>query len=256
MKFKKSLGQVFLRDKGYLKRIVDSFNFTEDDTVIEIGPGSGVVTRHIYQKVSKLICVERDLSLKKLLDDRFASDTVEIVTDDILNYDFNKFETKVKVFGNVPYYISNKLIYFLVENKEKIDTVFLTLQKEFAQKLTSQTGSKQYGALSCFVNYFADTKLLFNIPKTAFYPVPKVDSAFVSLKFIERDFLSKEEQDKFFKMIKYAFSARRKKLINNLCALYDKDKLCSVFDLLSISCSVRPEQISLENYLNIFNRLL
>lgn len=255
MKFKKSYGQVFLRDKKYLYKISRLISLSGKD-VLEIGPGSGQLTRIILkQKPNYLICIEKDGGLIPLLKDRFETENVKIINEDILNYNFSHFKNRLVVIGNVPFNISNQLVYFLIEKRNLIEDVFLTLQKEFAQRLAAKPKSKQYSFLSCYLQYYAEVKINFDIPRQAFYPVPRVDSSFVSIKFLPSVRYKAQDEKQLFKLLRYVFNYRRKKIINSLLKFAEREKIAKILAELNIAENSRPEEISLDKFVSIFNKL-
>jgi len=185
MKLSKSFGQIFLHDKKYVHKIIDSLN-VEGEVVVEIGPGSGIMTAQLIKKAKKLLCVEYDPRFYKLLSQRYQKyPDIKIIQSDILKFSFSRFRKKVIVFGNIPYHISNRLMHYLVENRKKIKKVHLTLQKEFAEKLSACVSTKTFSFLSCYLQYYARVRKVFDIPAGAFLPKPKVDSSFVEIDFYE-----------------------------------------------------------------------
>ena len=245
MKFSKSFGQVFLKDKTYVKKTIDALDI-EGKTVVEIGPGSGAITSWLLPKVSKLYCIELDPRFHKLLSERYKDNTkIKVICQDILKFDFTGLKEKVVIYGNVPYDISNKLIQWLVKNRDQIETAYLTVQKEFADKLIADTSRKEYGFLSCFVQYYANLKKCFEIPRRAFVPVPKVDSAFIKMQFYTQLPVCAADEKHLFLLIRKAFNSRRKKLSNSLKLNHEQvDKLISQ----GIDPQLRPQEISIADY--------
>ena len=171
---KKNLGQNFLTDIRIQQKIIQACDLKPEDVVVEIGPGQGVLTRLMAPLVKRLVCVETDRDLIGPLRSVLPS-SVEIVHADFLKWDMSHFLTKVKVIGNIPYYISTPIIEKLIKEKVGISVAFLTVQLEFGQRLTAKSGRKDYGSLSCFAQYYADIKMLFKIKNTCFKLASKVD---------------------------------------------------------------------------------
>ncbi len=254
MRFKKSFGQNFLRDKNFIRKIVSSLP-SSNNVIVEIGPGSGQITRHLISKASMLYCVEKDRSLVNLLRGRFSIDSVEFINKDILTLDLSFLKTKAIVFGNVPFNISNQLIRYLVRNKGFIREGYFTFQKEFARKLTALPGTKDYGYLSCFTQYYADVRIIFDISKEAFYPVPGVDASFVKIVFYNNLPLKVKDEEFLFKLIRTAFSTRRKKIVNSLAPAGEKKDVEKALKSVNINGSLRPDSLSLKDYCNLCNAL-
>ncbi|UCG35762.1 MAG: ribosomal RNA small subunit methyltransferase A [Candidatus Omnitrophota bacterium] len=253
MKLSKSFGQIFLHDKKYVGKIIDALEI-EGEVVVEIGPGSGIMTAKLIKKAKKLLCIEYDPRFYKLLNQRYKGHPiVEIIRADVLKFSLSKFKKKVVVFGNIPYHISNRLIHYLIENRKKIKRVYLTLQKEFADKLSASASTKAFSFLSCYLQYYASVMKLFDIPAGAFLPKPKVDSSFVKIDFYEKlPFLAKNE-DFLFNLMRKAFMNRRKKITNSLPALKDKRMFLSS---LGISPESRPQNLSVSDFVGLANKLL
>lgn len=248
MKFKKSYGQNFLRDNNYLARIAALIDVCGKVTV-EIGPGSGQLTRQLIAKSPQhLYCVEKDGSLITLLSQRFASPQTTIIQGDILKFDLSSIGENIIVTGNVPFNISNQLIRYLVSYRLWIGKAYLSFQKEFASKITAAPGSKEYGYLSCFTQYYCYPQVLLTIPRDAFYPRPSVDAALVCLDFSRFPFFPALDEQHLFSLLRKAFTGRRKKIINTLGAVCDKKHLISFLGEVGISPDARPESITLEQY--------
>ncbi len=252
MKFSKSFGQVFLKGKTYVKRIIDDLDI-EGKTVVEIGPGSGAMTSWLLPKAKKLYCVEFDPRFCKLLNVRYEEDKrIEIICQDILKFNLNSLDEKVVVYGNVPYHISNKLIQWLIKNKDRVEVAYLTLQKEFVDKLVALSSSKEYGFLSCFLQYYAKVQKSFDIPRRAFVPVPRVDSAFMKISFYDELPIRAQDEDHLFSLIKRAFSNRRKKLSNSL--KLNSDQIAQLKSR-GIDLELRPQELSINDYVTLSNTL-
>lgn len=251
---KKRLGQVFLVNQNSQNKIIESTCLKADDRVLEIGPGKGVVTRKIAPEVKSLVAVELDSQLCEILNDEFNGfANVKIIHQDILNFDISRYFTKgkIKVIGNIPYYISTQILEFLLRNSKYIEEAYLMLQKEFAQRIVAEAGDKERSSLSCFVQYYADAELLFYIKKGCFWPVPKVDSAFIKLKMREKPQVLVKNQDHFFKLIRTSFMQRRKTLRNSLSKIITKDKLEEFFNSHALDPNIRPQSMSLQDFANL-----
>jgi 16S rRNA (adenine1518-N6/adenine1519-N6)-dimethyltransferase len=249
---KKNLGQHFLTDKYVQQKIIQACGLKPDDVVVEIGPGQGVLSRLIVPLVKKLICVETDRDLVGPL----RNDTFEVVHADFLKWDMGHLPPEAKVIGNIPYNISTPIIEKLITNRGRFSTAFLTVQLEFGQRLTAKPGGKDYGSLSCFAQYYAETKMLFKIKNTCFKPAPKVDSCFLRMMMKPGGQKAVSNEDFLFKLIQTAFQQRRKNIVNSLKGLAGKEKLGGALKMLGISPNARAENLSLSNYIELSNHLV
>lgn len=252
MKQRRSFGQVFLKDKRYIQKILDNLEL-EGEIVLEIGPGRGAITDYLSGRAKHLYCVEVDRRFCNFLQAKFSKKkNVEIIHADILKFPLSKLGKNIIVFGNIPYHISSELIKYLIDYRKCICRAYLTFQKEFVQKITAKPSSNGYNFLSCYLQYYAAIERLFDIKASAFEPVPKVNSTFSKITFYPKLPLVAENEDFLFKVIRKAFSGRRKKIVNSLPVPEDKLKF---FSALKIDPNLRAENISLEEYVSIANSL-
>lgn len=252
MKLSHSLGQVFLTDKNYVKKIINSLDI-KDETVLEIGSGSGEISAQVYERCKFLYCVEFDPRFVGVLEQKFKNKrNVKVVHSDILKFNLAERNERLVVFGNVPYQISNSLIGYLIENRAFIKKAYLTFQKEFVDKLIAKSGGKDYGFLSCFIQYYAGIEKVFDIPKGAFTPIPKVDSSFIAVNFYGEPSDKAENENLLFTIIREAFNQRRKKISNSLSKFSATQDL---FSSLKIDHSMRAENVSLKQYVDIANKI-
>ncbi len=263
IRIKKRLGQNFLVDKKYLKQIIDSCNITKADSVLEIGSGMGALTEPLSLICKRLIAVELDKGLCAILKRRFVNDrNVEVVCADILKYSLQlkAYSLQLKIIGNLPYYITSPVITYLIDNRKYIESAFITIQKEVAERLVARPGKKTYGSLSCFVQFYCKPKILLHIPKRAFYPQPAVESTLVELKFLKKPPVEVRDETLFFKIVKAAFNKRRKTILNALSSSnqlkLDKEKIAKVLSNSAIDPSRRGETLSLEELASLLNWLL
>lgn len=255
---KKSLGQNFLVDKNIQRKIISAVSFRHGDSVLEIGSGRGEITRLIAKDVSRVYALELDHNLFKDLEDSLKDCTnVTPINKDILKFDLDKYfaksENKIKVFGNIPYYISSPIIEHLLIFRNKIETVFLTVQKEFGRRIVSGPGSKEYSSFSCFVQYYTEPRIIFDIKKNSFYPAPKVDSCFLKLDIRRHGAVEIGDEDSYFRIIRAAFNKRRKTLRNSLKGMIEEEKLKLFFEKFKINPDVRPEKLTLSDFANLTN---
>ena len=256
IKAKKSLGQNFLQDELVLKNIAGSINTTKNDLIIEIGPGMGALTKYLKEKKSFLICYEIDTRLKSFLKP-FEDEKTKIIYQDFLksnisldSKDFN-YEN-CYIIANIPYYITTSISKHII-NLEKLKSMTLLVQKEVAERLCAIPGNKAYGSLTVYLNYYFNIKYLFDVPRFAFNPIPKVDSAVINFeKKKEKQTIKNEEL--FFKLINDSFKMKRKTLKNNLKD-YDWNKIKTILEQNNLNDNVRAEQLSLDLFIQIANSL-
>ncbi len=256
IKPKKSLGQNFLFDKNIQAKIINACGLKESDTVLEIGSGTGQMTRLIAEKVNKVYAVEIDSRLlesaRAYLKDR---PNVTIINQDILQADLNAVlgngTARIKVIGNIPYYITTPIIERLIFFRGIIDAVFITVQKEFAKRIVAVQGSKDYGSFSCFVQYYIDPKILFFIKKASFFPIPKIDSCLLRLIIRGKPEVEAMDEEQLFKIIKSAFCKRRKTLANSLKGIVAPETMNLFFDKYAIARNARPENLRLKDFINL-----
>ena len=254
-KFKKQYGQNFLMDKNILDKISSSICPSENDLIIEIGPGSGNLTKKLKEYKANLVCFEIDKTLDKYLNLLVDAKT-KIVYEDFMNVNLDEFVKKynyenIYVIANIPYYITTPIIEKITFSNIRVKSLLLMVQKEVADRLSSTNGNREYGYITVLLNAFYDINKLFNVNKNSFYPVPNVDSAIIKLDSKECNILNFE---KFNKLIKNAFRFKRKTLKNNLIG-YDLELINNLLGEYGFSLSNRAEDIPVEVYINIANKL-
>lgn len=262
-KLSKSLGQNFLTDKHIIDKIIDATEITEEDLVIEIGPGIGVLTAEAAQKAKKVIAVEIDKNLIPILHDTLGQfDNVEIINQDVLKTDLNGIIAasgckRAKIIGNLPYYITTPIIMGLLEGHVKANSITIMMQKEVADRIKAEPGTKAYGALSAAVQYYCDVVTVATVPKEVFFPAPKVDSAVLRLDIREEKSVELMDEVLFFRCIKAGFGQRRKTLLNSLSQLGDvsKEQVRECLAECGIDEKRRAETLSLEEFAGIANYL-
>jgi 16S rRNA (adenine1518-N6/adenine1519-N6)-dimethyltransferase len=262
IKPKKSLGQNFLVDKNIQKKIVSACSLSKSDIILEIGAGRGDLTEQLAIAAQRVYALEIDRRLYPLLKQRLSAyANCQVLIANILEFDIKKFSQdnqiakKVKVIGNIPYYISSPIIEQLIKYRANIDTVFLTVQKEFGRRINAAVGSKEYGSFSCFVQYYAETKIIFGIKKASFKPIPKVDSSFLSLRFRNDPPVEVGHVERFFRLIRSAFNQRRKTLRNSLSAFIKPSLLDDFLKQQGTDRNVRPEKLTLKEFAALSNYL-
>ncbi len=245
---KKSLGQNFLIDKNIQAKIIKYSAPKETENVLEIGPGRGELTQLLLEKAKKVIAVEIDELLCKLLREKFSAyKNFELINADILKLDLSKFG-KLKVIANLPYYISSPAIAHILNYRKSIKAAYLTLQKELAMRLCCPAGTKDCGAISCLVGYYSQPRILFPISNSCFWPRPKVDSCFIELKIFPEPKVKVKNETLFFKLIRLAFNQRRKLLKNSLSSLLPQVRLADCLEAAGLKQKVRAEELSLSDF--------
>ncbi len=257
----KRLGQNFLIDENVQKKIIDAVGLRREDVVLEVGPGLGALTQELCRRAKKVIAIEKDRRLHGFLLKNNTSGNLELVQGDILDWDFHDCPAcqgaKIKIVGNPPYYISSPILVRLLKNRTFINTIFITVQKEFAERLVAAPGTRAYGAISCFAQFYAEPEFLFTIRKTVFYPAPKVDSCFLKIR-VRDEGLYLTDEEKLFKIIRQCFEKRRKTILNSLRmkeGLGAREEILQALDRAGISPSRRPETMSLKEFVTLSDHI-
>ena len=255
--FQKKFGQNFLIDTHVLDKIIAAAEITKDDFVLEIGPGIGTMTQYLAEAAREVAAVEIDNTLIPILKDTLKDwDNVTVINDDILKVDIRKLALEknkgypIKVVANLPYYITTPIIMGLFENQVPIDSITIMVQKEVADRMQVGPGTKDYGALSLAVQYYAKPKIVANVPPNCFMPRPKVGSAVIRLERYEKPPVEVKNEKLMFRIIRASFNQRRKTLANGLknAATLDftKEEVEAAIDALGKGASVRGETLTLE----------
>ena len=238
-RFSKSLGQNFLTDKNIIDEIIAGSEIAPGDLVIEIGPGIGVITREAAKIAHKVIAIEIDSNLIPILDETLGDlENVEIINQDVLKSQINdliaqeEFQGRVRVIGNLPYYITTPIIMKLLEERVRADSITVMMQKEVADRLKAGPGTKDFGAISLMVQYFAEVREIVRVPKAVFVPQPKVDSAVLRLDVRKEKPVEVKDEEFLFKVIKAGFGQRR--------SVPKSDRSSGEGDLLEAHDRVRP----------------
>lgn len=261
--FTRSLGQNFLADSNILNKIVDSANLSKDDYVLEIGSGIGTMTIELAERSAKVVTIEIDKKLLPLLDETLAGlDNVEVINADILKVDIRKLisdnfgDAKIKVVANLPYYITTPIVMRFLEEGIPFDTMVVLVQKEVGMRMCATPGGKEYGALSVAVNYYARPSLKGKVPASVFVPKPKVDSAIVCIESRENPPVELIDKALFFKVVKAAFSKRRKTILNSLSSSElgpDKETTLIILNKSGIDSIRRAETLDMNEYARLSN---
>ena len=264
--FQKKFGQNFLVDAHVLNKIVEGAGVTKDDFVMEIGPGIGTMTQYLSEAAREVVAVEIDKNLIPILEETLNGyDNVTVIHGDILKLDMNKIVEErnggrpIKVVANLPYYITTPIIMGLFESHVPVANITVMVQKEVAQRMKVGPGTKDYGALSLAVQYYAKPYLVANVPCHCFIPRPNVDSAVIRLNRYETPPVDVEDENLMFRLIRAAFNQRRKTLVNGLNNSLDihadKEIISRAIETLGVSPTIRGEALTLEQFARLSNEI-
>ncbi len=262
--FQKRFGQNFLIDAHVLEKIVSAAGITKDDCVLEIGPGIGTMTQYLAESAGQVIAVEIDTNLLPILTDTLKDySNVKVINQDILKVDINELVKEynngrpIKVVANLPYYITTPIIMGLFESNVPIDNITVMVQKEVADRMQVGPGSKDYGALSLAVQYYASPYIVANVPPNCFIPRPNVGPAVIRLTRYQEPPVQVKDPKLMFKLIRASFNQRRKTLQNGLNnspeISFSKEEITKAIESLGVSPSVRGEALSLEQFAQLAN---
>lgn len=262
--FQKKFGQNFLIDTHVLDKIMESAHITKEDFVLEIGPGIGTMTQYLCEGAREVAAVEIDSNLIPILKDTLSEySNVEVIHGDILKVDIKALAREknqgkpIKVVANLPYYITTPIIMGLFESHVPIDSITVMVQKEVAERMQASPGTKDYGALTLAVGYYAKPEIIANVPPNCFIPRPKVGSAVICLKRHGHPVVQVEDEKLMFDLIRASFNQRRKTLANGLnnapAISLDKEGIQECLKELSVSETVRGEALTLEQFARLSN---
>ena len=263
----KRLGQNFLINDEAVEKIVYSSNINKEDLVIEIGPGLGTLTKPLLENAGKVICIELDDRMLKILEDRFSLyNNFQIINEDVLKVDLKRLlqENKkdgikhAKVVANLPYYITTPIVMKLLEDRLDIESITVMIQKEVADRLTALPGEKFSGAITYAINYYTNPKRLLEVDKTSFIPAPEIDSTVIKLDVLKQPTIKVNNEEMMFKVIKAAFMQKRKTLLNalnNSNQFGPKENIEKILTKLNIDLGIRGEKLSLQDFANIADEL-
>ena len=258
---KKKYGQNFLEDSELSEKIIEISGVSKDIEVIEIGPGLGFLTEKLIEKSKYLTAFEIDDDLIPVLKKKFQGrDNFSLIHEDFMTTDLGTFlegKKNIKVVANIPYYITSPIINKLIEYRKNISEIYLMVQKEVAERITSEAGSKNMSLLTHAVQFYADAEYLFTVPKEKFTPVPRVDSAFLKIKMFDDERYEKQiSEEEYFKYLKTAFSNKRKSIANNLSGEgYSKEATGDILEKLGKTRLARTEEFSVQEFINLIEEL-
>ncbi len=257
LKANKSLGQNFLINQQIIDDIVKVANVNEDDLIIEIGPGLGSLTSKLADNAKKVVAIELDQNMIEILKERFSLyKNVEIIHGDIMKVDLKEIigeEKNIKIVANLPYYITTPIVMKLLEENLKMKSITVMVQKEVGERFCAIPGGKEYGAITVSINYYSDSKIVLDVPKDNFNPIPEVDSCVVQLK-LKKNHIELKDKKLFFRLIKIAFSQRRKNIGNSLTGIgMTKQEVKEMLEALSLDINLRAENLSINQYAQIAN---
>lgn len=257
--FQKKFGQNFLIDTSVLDRIISAAEITKEDCVLEIGPGIGTMTQYLAESAREVVAVEIDKALIPILQDTLSEyDNVTVINEDILKVDINRIVQEknegrpIKVVANLPYYITTPIIMGLFESHVPLKSITIMVQKEVADRMQVGPGTKDYGALSLAVQYYAKPQIVANVPPNCFMPRPNVGSAVIRLTRYEQPPVQVEDEKKMFALIRASFNQRRKTLVNGLTNAPElkltKEAVAEALEKMNLSPTIRGEALTLEQF--------
>ncbi len=259
----KKFGQNFLIDDNILQNIVDASNITEDDIVIEIGPGLGNLTQYLIEKAKFVILIEIDNSMIGVLEDRFKEyQNYKILNQDILKINLDELtreynSSNIKVVANLPYYITTPILFKLLQESSDIKEITVMVQKEVAKRMVAPCKTKDYGILTLMVEYLAIPEIKFFVPNSSFIPSPNVESAIINLKKEKR--YNVKDENVLFDLIHSAFAMRRKKMINSLEQAHflnmNKEDIKKFVNICGLTDNVRAEELSINEYIKLADKI-
>ena len=263
--FSKALGQNFLIDDSVCPAMAEALHADGETGVLEIGPGIGVLTKELCRVAGRVVAVELDQRLYPLLQETLGDyDNFTLIEGDVLKLDLaalfaERFDgcRSIKVCANLPYYITSPVIMTLLESHLPIDEIVVMVQKEAAERLCADIGTREAGAVSVAVQYYGESEILFEVGRESFLPSPKVDSAVIRITLHKEPRYAVDSEKAFFTMVKAAFSQRRKTLVNSLSGTMGipKSKVLAALDTLSLPGSVRAEQLTMEELVKLYQAL-
>ncbi|MFR5875584.1 MAG: 16S rRNA (adenine(1518)-N(6)/adenine(1519)-N(6))-dimethyltransferase RsmA [Eubacterium sp.] len=263
--FSKALGQNFLIDSSVCPAMAEMLNADKNTGVLEIGPGIGVLTKELCKTAGKVAAIEFDKRLFPVLEETLSEfDNLKLIEGDVMKLNLNELIEKefkgfssIKVCANLPYYITSPVVMRLLESNLPISEIEVMVQKEAAQRLCAQIGSRDAGAVSVAVNYYGNAQILFEVGRESFMPSPKVDSAVIKITLHNRPEFNVSDEKKFFAVVKAAFAQRRKTLVNSLSNSLglSKNKITYALESLGLDSNIRAEKLEMEDFVNLSDLL-
>lgn len=264
--FQKKFGQNFLIDSNILENIIEAADVTKDDCVLEIGPGIGTMTQYLAENAREVVAVEIDKNLIPILADTLSPyDNITVINDDILKVDINKIVQEknngkpIKVVANLPYYITTPIIMGLFESHVPLDSITIMVQKEVADRMQVGPGTKDYGALSLAVQFYAKPQVMMIVPATCFMPRPNVDSAVIKLTRYQDAPVKANDENFMFDVIRASFNQRRKTLVNGLTNAsglkVTKESVLESLEIMGLPATIRGEALTLEQFARLSDLL-
>lgn len=264
--FQKKYGQNFLIDPHVLDKIIGESGIEKEDMILEIGPGIGTMTQYLAEAAREVVAIEIDKNLIPILEDTLSEyKNVTVINQDVLKVDLRKLVMEknqgrpIKVVANLPYYITTPIVMELLESKLPIESITIMVQKEVAERMQQTPGSKEYGALSLAVQYYAKPEIVANVPPNCFMPRPKVGSAVIRLTLHQNPVIEVEDEEFMFRLIRASFNQRRKTLINGIGNAPNvnvgKEEVKAALEEMGLSENIRGEMLSLEEFARLSNFL-
>ncbi len=264
--FQKKYGQNFLIDPHVLDKIIGESGIEKEDMILEIGPGIGTMTQYLAEAAREVVAIEIDKNLIPILEDTLSEyKNITVINQDVLKVDLRKLVMEknqgrpIKVVANLPYYITTPIIMELLESKLPIESITIMVQKEVAERMQQTPGSKEYGALSLAVQYYAKPEIVANVPPNCFMPRPKVGSAVIRLTLHQNPVIEVEDEEFMFRLIRASFNQRRKTLINGIGNAPNinvgKEEVKAALEEMGLSENIRGEMLSLEEFARLSNLL-
>jgi len=248
---KKKFGQNFLKDAAIIHSIIQSINPLPNDLLIEIGPGLGALTKPLLEKTNRLLAIELDRDIVSWMENEYSKKNITIFNEDVLNFNFNQFDQKIRIVGNLPYNISTPILFKCIDNILNIKDLHFMLQKEVVDRMIAIPSSPEYGRLSVMLQYYFAMEHLVDVPKESFEPEPKVESSFVRLIPYEQYPFIANNIEQFARIVKEAFSQRRKTIRNTLKSFISEND----FEKIGINPQLRAENLSVSDFVKISNYL-
>ncbi|WP_031542378.1 16S rRNA (adenine(1518)-N(6)/adenine(1519)-N(6))-dimethyltransferase RsmA [Mesoplasma photuris] len=259
---KKKFGQNFISDENLINKIINILGDDSNQLIIEIGPGTGALTQKLVNKFDKVVAIEIDEDMESILRSKISSENFIFVLSDVLEVNFKELiqkeksndNQKVSIISNMPYYITSEILFRTFEINDLLDKAVFMMQKEVAVRLCANKGENNYNNLSVAAEFYADKKYEFTVSKGMFRPIPKVDSAIISLTFKNNNIVLVDDSKKFVSFVRKLFNNKRKTILNNLSTITANKEIASeILDKIGLDKSKRPEVIGMNEFINLYN---